>query len=336
MHEYIQEMQREVFDKYKYCMTVGELGFTKDAESVRKYVDPIRRELNCLFAGDIVDMDFGPSHKYEAGQFKLEKLREITRGWQKLMPTFDGWNTIYMDNHDSGRSLSRYGSDKPEFRARAAKMLAMHLCSLSGSLFMLQGQEIGMANCPREWGIEEYVDVEARNYYNKVLEQRGKGADMSDVMQELRKKARDNGRLPMQWNAASNGGFTTGKSWMRVNDDYEDWNVESQDGKHGSVLEFWRHMLDLRKKEKDVFVYGRWEEVPAQESGEDVFAYTMTSGEGEKALVLLNFSEEEHIFDVQTFTGWKKLVGESQTEAIGKQGVPLKGYEGVIYCDWIA
>jgi alpha-glucosidase len=106
MHEYIQEMRTEVFDKYN-CMTTGELGFTTDEESVSKYVAKGRHELN-MFTGDIVDLDFGSKTKYGRDDFRLEKLRNVTKMWQEALPKFDGWNTIYMDNHDSGRSLSRY------------------------------------------------------------------------------------------------------------------------------------------------------------------------------------------------------------------------------------
>lgn len=209
-----------VFDKFD-CMTVGEIGHTQDKYSVSKYVAKDRHELDMVFAGDIVDIDFGPESKYGRGEFKVAKLREINKVWQEVMPEIDGWNTIYMDNHDSGRSLSRYASDLPDYRSQAAKMLATYLGSLSGTLFLLQGQEIGMANAPRNWGIEDYIDVEGRNFYNEVLARRGEGADMTDVMRELRLKARDNGRLPMQWNANRYGGFTKGaKPWMRVNDDF--------------------------------------------------------------------------------------------------------------------
>jgi alpha-glucosidase len=107
MHRYIKEMRREVFDKYN-CMTAGELGFTKDEESVSKYVAKGRHELNMLFTVDIVDMDFGSETKYGRDDFRLEKLRNITKTWQEAMPKFDRWNTIYIDNHDLGRSLSRY------------------------------------------------------------------------------------------------------------------------------------------------------------------------------------------------------------------------------------
>jgi alpha-glucosidase len=333
MHEYIREMREQVFDKYD-CMTVGELGFTKTEESVASYVASERHELNMLFTGDIVDMDFGANHKYETDEFRLSKLKTITKLWQNAMPRCDGWNTVYMDNHDSGRSLSRYASDLPQYRKQAAKMLSIYLGTLSGTLFLLQGQEIGMANVPESWSIEDYVDVEGQNYYRSVLKKRGAQADMSDVMKELRLKARDNGRLPMQWSADTNSGFSDSqKPWMRVNDDYKEWNVKSQEGDKESVLAFWRDMLALRQKEKDVFVYGRFTMLSESEEGEDVFAYTMQSSEGRTALMVLNFSEKTQRLDLDQFAGWKRLLG-AKNETIGKEGVALGAYEGQIYCNW--
>ncbi|KAI8682515.1 hypothetical protein LRP88_05516 [Fusarium phalaenopsidis] len=333
MHDFIREMREEVLDKY-VCMTVGELGFTKDEDSVASYVAKDRHELNMLFTGDIVDMDFGVDHKYERDDFRLSKLKAITSRWQGAMPKFDGWNSVYMDNHDSGRSLSRYGSDLPEYRKDAAKMLAVYLGTLSGTLFLLQGQEIGMANAPESWTIDDYIDVEGLNYYKSELSKRGAGADMSDVMREMRLKARDNGRLPMQWSADKNGGFTQGsKPWMRVNDDFSDWNVAQQENDDDSVLAFWRQVLKLRQQEKDVFVYGRFDILPEYERSEHVFAYTMTSYDGRVALVLLNFSDKEQTAELKGYTGWKKLLGKN-TETFEAGGVKLKPYEGVVYAGW--
>ncbi|KAJ4190353.1 hypothetical protein NW755_005494 [Fusarium falciforme] len=333
MHDYIREMREEVLDKYA-CMTVGELGFTKDEDSVASYVAKDRHELNMLFTGDIVDMDFGVNHKYERDDFRLSKLKAITSRWQGAMPKVDGWNSVYMDNHDSGRSLSRYGSDLPEYRKDAAKMLAVYLGTLSGTLFLLQGQEIGMANAPESWTIDDYIDVEGLNYYKSELDKRGPGADMSDVMREMRLKARDNGRLPMQWNADKNGGFTKGsKPWMRVNDDFSDWNVAQQENDEDSVLAFWRQVLKLRQQEKDVFVYGRFDILPEYERSEQLFAYTMTSYDGRVALVLLNFSQEEQNVELEGYTGWKRLLGKN-AETFKAGGVELKPYEGVVYAGW--
>ncbi|UNI23890.1 Oligo-1,6-glucosidase [Purpureocillium takamizusanense] len=391
MHEYLREMRARVLDKYAAngrggVMTVGELGFTKDEASVASYVAAARRELNMVFTGDIVDMDFGEAHKYAGGSpFRLETLRGITSLWQGAMPRCDGWNAVYMDNHDSGRSLSRYASDDPRFRARAAKMLATYLTTLSGTLFLLQGQEIGMANAPASWGADDYIDVEASNYYQSVLAQRrrerhrgggggvggvggvgGKGSgrddddddddgsvddvDMSDVLAQMRLKARDNGRLPMQWTSERHGGFTDAeRPWMRVNDDYPEWNVAAQDGRPDSVLAYWREALALRKRERDVFVHGRYDMLPVGRSGDDIFAYTMTSRrcrDGEKdgggarkvALVLLNFSDGERAFSGQEgeFLGWNKILGCKDTRGpLAGEGVTLKPYEGIVYGNWV-
>jgi oligo-1,6-glucosidase len=334
IHEYIREMRIEVFDKYD-AMIVGELGFTNDEASVEKYIAPSRKELNCLFTGDYIDQDFGPEFKYGYGEFTLQKLRVITCRWQSVMKNFDGWNTVYMDNHDSGRSLSRYASDKPAFRKSAAKMLATYMCTLSGSLFLLQGQEIGMANIPESWGLEEYIDVEAKNWYSRILKERGDGADMSDVLQEMRLKSRDNGRLPMQWDSTANAGFSTTKPWMRVNDDFEEWNVKSQLQDNDSVLAFWKEMLALRKKEKDVFVYGTFTMLDENLSGETIFAYTMASEDGSRrALVLLNFSEMQQEFPGASYCEWRHLAGGTPGSEIDNSGLMMKPYEGTIFCNW--
>ncbi|EPE27657.1 (Trans)glycosidase [Glarea lozoyensis ATCC 20868] len=332
MHEYIKEIRQEVLDKYD-CMTVGELGFTKDEESVRMYVAKERGELQMLFTGDVVDMDFGVDGKYGHNAFKPSYLKKLTKLWQEAMPKFEGWNAVYLDNHDSGRSLSRYASDLPEYRETAAKMLATYLCTLSGSLFLLQGQEIGMANVPREWGIEDYIDVEGRNAYAAIEKQRGPGADMRDVMKELRLKARDNGRLPMQWNDSKNAGFTkSSKPWMRVNTDYPEWNVESQLNSESSVFAYYKEMLALRKKEADVFIYGSFKMLDTQE---EVFAYTMSKSDGSRqALVLLNLSDSEQNFEAKGYNGWSRLIGGAEDEVAVKDSVTLKPYEGRVFCNW--
>ncbi|KAF5025506.1 hypothetical protein F66182_2411 [Fusarium sp. NRRL 66182] len=332
MHEYIREMREQVMDKYD-CMTVGELGFTKDEQSVASYVAKDRHELNMLFTGDIVDMDFGPNHKYERDDFRLSKLKSITGRWQGAMPKFDGWNSVYMDNHDSGRSLSRYGSDLPKYRKDAAKMLAVYLGTLSGTLFLLQGQEIGMANAPESWTIDDYIDVEGLNYYTAELAKRSPGADMSDVLREMRLKARDNGRLPMQWNAEKHGGFTQGsKPWMRVNDDFEEWNVAQQEKDGDSVLSFWRQVLKIRQQEKDVFVYGRFSILPEYEDSEDVFAYSMSSYDGRRALMLLNFSDTEKDVELSGYNGWKRLLVTNLETFEG--AIRLKAYGSMIFASW--
>lgn len=334
MHDYIREMRAEVFDHYD-VMTVGELGFTKDEHSVSQYVAKDRKELNMLFTGDIVDMDFGPDGKYGRDDFHPRKIRKITDLWQTVMPKFNGWNSVYLDNHDSGRSLSRYASDAPQHRATAAKMLATYLCTLSGTPFLLAGQEIGMANLGREYDVEAYIDVEGRNHYNSVLQARGGDASqMDDVMRELQLKARDHGRLPMQWNGSKpNAGFTTEgvKPWMTINKDFAEWNVDSQQGDEKSVLAFWRHILSMRKKYADLFVYGRYEPVHETVTGEDVLGYERFSYEsGERAVVLLNFSDERRVIEGKSWEALEVLSSNSEGNKHGAGQTELSPFGAVV------
>lgn len=337
MHEYLQELRTKVFDAYN-AVTVGELGFTKDEESVSKYVAKSRHEINMLFTGDIIDMDFGPNGKYTpGGGFYPRQLRMLTEKWQTAMPRFDGWNTLYLDNHDSGRSISRYGSDDPHYRTYAAKMLAVYLTTLSGTLFLLAGQEIGMANLAKDTGIEQYIDVEGRNYYNQVLQSRGgHHSKMADVMKELQLKARDHGRLPMQWTDGPNAGFTNPGAcpWMTVNPDHKlGWNVETQQDDPNSVLSFWKESLAFRKKFVDVFIYGSFEMLPESATHEKVVAYKRKDHSSNKeALVLLNFSDQNSTVMVPWVTRWVVLRGNYSTASSRGEMIVLRPYEAVVYC----
>lgn len=334
MHDYIREIRTEVLDKYD-VMTVGELGFTKDKESVRQYVARDRHELNMLFTGDIVDMDFGPNAKYERDDFHPRKIRKITNLWQNAMPEFDGWNTVYLDNHDSGRSLSRYASDAPEHRATAAKMLATYLLTLSGTPFMLAGQEIGMANLGKEYGADAYIDVEGKNYYNEVLKTRGGDTSkMDDVLRELQLKSRDHGRLPMQWDDSPNAGFTTAtaKPWMTINKDYTEWNVASQLNDSESIMAYWRKMLALRKQHSDVFVYGSYKALDESETGEMVLGYERDCVQtGQKGVVLLNFSDQAQTVSLEKYEGLSVLVSnQDNISTVGGQA-KLQPYGAAVF-----
>ncbi|KAH8689610.1 putative alpha-amylase [Talaromyces proteolyticus] len=336
MHEYLRELRTKVFDAYN-AVTVGELGFTKDVESVSKYVAKSRQEINMLFTGDIIDMDFGVTGKYvPGGGFHPRHIRTLTEKWQTAMPQFDGWNTLYLDNHDSGRSVTRYGSDDPRYRIYAAKLLSTYLTTLSGTLFLLAGQEIGMANMPRDMGIEHYIDVEGRNYYMQVLQSRGGDhGKMGDVMQELQLKARDHGRLPMQWTAGPNAGFTDPETrpWMTVNPDHKmGWNVGAQRDDPNSVLSFWKQSLVLRKKFADIFIYGAFEIIPESASHERVLAYRRKDYSTDKeALVLLNFSDQDSTITAPWIIGWTFLRGNYSTPPVHGETVVLRPYEAVVY-----
>lgn len=335
MHEYLRELRTEVFDPYG-AITVGELGFTKDVESVSKYVAKSRHEINMLFTGDIVDMDFGPLSKYSRSDFHPQKLRALTDQWQTAMPRFDGWNTVYLDNHDSGRSLTRYGSDDPRYRAYAAKLLSLYMTTLSGTLFLLGGQEIGMANLPKEMGIDHYIDVEGRNYYMHVLKTRGGDASkMDDVMRELQLKARDHGRLPMQWSPVPHAGFTSPEAtpWMTINPDYKEWNVETQQNDPNSVLSFWKESLALRKDMADLFIYGAFEMLPESFPHDRVVGYKRRDGKTKmEALVLLNFSDQQNEIILAGDQVWKLLKGNYPFPQLDGRKILLRPWEAVLYC----
>ena len=333
MHDYIREMRAKAFEPYQ-AMTVGELGFTKDEQSVSEYVAKDRNELDMVFTGDIVDMDFGPNTKYGRGEFHPRKIRQLTNLWQMTMPKFNGWNSVYLDNHDSGRSLTRYASDAPEHRATAAKMLATYLTTLSGTPFMLAGQEIGMANLGDEYGPEAYIDIEGKNYYNYVLEARGGDeSQMEDVMRELRLKARDHGRLPMQWENAPNAGFTAvdAEPWMTINKDYSDWNVASQVNDPDSVFSYWKKMLAFRKDNADVLVYGSYEPLDESETGEMVLGYLRRCQQsGKTIIVLLNFSDTQQTVLGDKYKNFESAAGNQELDRSEDNSIALAPFEAVV------
>jgi alpha-glucosidase len=247
------------------------------------------------------------------------------------------WNTVFIENHDNARSVSRFGNDSLKWRTISAKLLCILQITQSGTLYVYQGEEIGMKNFPRSWGIEEYKDVATINYWKLIMERRkkesdGKEIDMSDVLDGAQKKARDHARTPMQWDASSHAGFTTGKPWMRVNDDYATWNASTQVKDETSIWNFWKQALATRKKH-DVLVYGDFCIILPE--NEQVFAYTRTLG-NTTALVMLNFKETEVTFsldEVKQTRGYKYILGNYPSDEDLPSGnvVVLRGYEGKVY-----
>ncbi|KAF8523368.1 alpha amylase [Hysterangium stoloniferum] len=309
VHEFLQEMHREVLSLYPAAITVGETPFTHDAAEVVKYVQPERKELNMVFQFEMADLGkchlmthdthAHPSNALIPAPFKLPSLKRVVSKWQQYMYDNGGWNTLYLENHDLARSVSRWlGLKDPNdpLRARGVKLLAVLQTTQGGTLFVYQGQEIGHANVPIEWGIEEYKDVATQNFYKEVFDRRVKETnnlkpDMTDVMIGINKKARDNARTPVQWTAIQNAGFTSPnvEPWMRVNSDYLSWNAESQIADPKSVRSFWKDAIALRKAHK-VLTYGNFELLSPEH--ETIFAYSRKMG-STVALVMLNFSKNE-------------------------------------------
>lgn len=338
IHEFIKEMNEHVLSKYttydgQPVVTVGELSLTPEPEGVLEYVSAKVKELDMIFQFDITHLGQGPpgcDSKYDFAAWKLPEMKRIIEKWQTFIEGTDGWTTVFNENHDNGRSVSRFGSDLPQWREASAKMLALCFAAQTGTWFLYQGQEIGMVNAPKSWSIEkEYKDVESKNYWTEAVCASEQGTDLTRrerIASGLQLMARDHSRLPFQWNSSTHGGFSTGVPWMRVHDLHEEINAEAQEQDEESVLSFYKRMLRLRKKHKDVLIYGAFELLdPANTS---TFVYTKTYRQ-KTALVMANFTplaQPLPVIDSNT-----TLLVESCSKMVPGQ---LQPFEARIYIDY--
>ncbi|EHY55699.1 hypothetical protein HRR83_007914 [Exophiala dermatitidis] len=298
MHEYLHEMNQKVLSHYE-TITVGEMPGISDPDEILRTVGSHAGELNMIFIFDVVDID-KPNVRMALKPWDVKELKSIVSRWQRTMIDRDGWNSVFIENHDNPRSVSRYVDDAKPVRDKGAKLLALMLTTLGGTLFVYQGEEIGMRNAPLEWDVGEYKDIETQNYWKKVQQLHGDDSKQLDHAKRIiQMKARDHARTPMQWNRSENAGFCPPgvQPWMRVMDDYKEGiNVEDQLNANNpnelSTLQFWQRSIQHRKKHADVFVYGDYEEVVHEDP--DVFAYLRTSANGaERWLVVMNFSGKD-------------------------------------------
>jgi glycosidase len=311
IHEFLQELGG-ILHEYN-AFSVGEMPWVSDPEEILKCVGYDRKELNMIFNFDMVDMDHGPGGKFSPKEWQMTDLKDIVSKWQSFMYGNGGWNALYLENHDQPRTVSRWASDSTEHRTLAAKMFATFLGLQSGTVFIYQGQELGMSNIPEHWNMDEFRDLETLNHWNKLCEVRPNDKKLQSITkQQYHIKSRDNARTPMQWTADRHAGFTTGEPWFRVNDTYDACNAEAQVGVRGSSFEYWRSILGLRKQMLDVFVYGDFQMVDTEH--EDVFAYERTF-KGQSVLVVCNF--RQHTVD------WILPVGSNAKDQL------ISNYNGV-------
>ncbi|KAF7324556.1 Glycoside hydrolase family 13 protein [Mycena kentingensis (nom. inval.)] len=342
VHSYLKEMNREVLSKHD-LITVGETPFSLDSAALVQYVLPANKELDMIFQFELLVLDSpkDADRPYTHRPWTLPEFMRIVERWQTLERENGFWNAVYIENHDQARSVTRWGNDSPSWRAPSAKMLAILETTLGGTQYVFQGQEIAMRNFPRTWGLEEYKDVASNNYYNEILtkrrlEQGREDVDMSDILDGMQMKARDHGRIPMQWDASPHAGFTTGTPWMRVNDDYPTWNAAAQLSDPESVLAFWKAALKLRK-EYPVLIHGSFELLDRE--NQHVFAYRRVHDDA-TAVVLLNFGAEPASFApklapedrarYRMVLGNYRSSGSEMPPDLPEQ-IELKGYEGRVY-----
>lgn len=322
MHEFLREMNA-VMEEYD-AMTVGECPCTPDMDKVKKYVSASERQLSMVFQFDVVDIGQG-MYKYQTVPFnwRFPDFKAAVERTQSISIGGDCWTTAFLENHDQARAVSRFGRDTPEFRNASAKMLALMLASLTGTLNVYQGQEIGMANAPLSWDIEEYKDLDSINYYEMVRKRTGGDKNaLEDAKIALQHLARDHSRLPMQWDSSTNGGFSEAKPWMRANDDYPEVNVASQQDNPQSVLSFWKAMLKLRKANLGVLAHGDFKLLDRDDM--NIFAYTKTF-DNQQALVVLNFSTKKQPYSIPEDFKSAELLAGTRGDATGAEWEPFEG-----------
>lgn len=282
LHEFIQELSRETFQKGD-LITVGE-AWGADIDRAKLYSKPDGSEFSMVFQFDHMMLDQEPGkEKWDFCPLPFVKLKKCLEKWQKELHGC-GWNSLFWDNHDLPRIVSRWGNDR-EYRVEAAKMLATVLHGMEGTPYVYQGEELGMTNV-RFDSIEQYQDIEIRNMYRERLE---KGYAEKDIMESIYAKGRDNARTPMQWDDTENAGFTTGTPWLGVNPNYTEINARSQLQDENSVFHYYKKLIHLRK-ENSIFVDGDFTLLLPED--ENIFAY-VREYEGRKLLVAANFTDKE-------------------------------------------
>ena len=319
VHEYLQEMNREVLSKYD-VMTVGE-AFGVTLEQTPSLVDERRKELNMIFNFDAVRLNRDGGHWRN---WSLPELKAIYANQDKALDVHS-WDTVFLSNHDNPRLVSAFGDDSAEFRVSSAKLLATLLLTLKGTPFIYQGDELGMTNYPFT-RIEQFDDIEVKNGWKaEVLTGHVKA---EDFLANLRKTSRDNSRTPMQWDDSPNAGFTTGAPWLAVNPNYKDINAARELGDPNSIYNYFAKVLKFRKK-TPALIYGSYEDLDPHNS--KIFAYTRTLGR-ERYLVVLNFSKDAVSYHLPG--GFK--AGQLQLSNLGMgeskvRVLEMKGWEARVY-----
>ncbi|MGG3605735.1 alpha,alpha-phosphotrehalase [Priestia megaterium] len=325
VHEYMREMNQEVFSKYD-SMTVGEMSSTTVDHCIQ-YSHPDRGELSMTFNFHHLKVDYPNGEKWALADFDFIKLKEILSTWQTEMNKGGGWNALFWCNHDQPRVVSRYGNDEL-YHNKSAKMLAATIHLMQGTPYIYQGEEIGMTN-PKFSSIDEYRDVESLNVYEI---KRAQGMNENEILEILKHKSRDNSRTPVQWSDEPNAGFTKGTPWINPADNYREINVEKALDDEDSIFYFYQKLIALRKQ-YDIITYGNYELILGED--EQIFAY-IRNGADEKLLVINNFYGSETAFEMPediTFEGYHSEILLSNYKDSSKEfkQVLLRPYESIVY-----
>lgn len=325
--EFLHEMKQEVLSNYD-ILTVGETPSvtTQDAIAITNEETGV---LDMLFQFEHMDLDAdrdGESSRRSVKRWRLLDLKRVMSRWQKDLED-QGWNSIYLTNHDQPRAVSRFGNDR-QYRVESAKLLATFTHMLQGTPYIYQGEEIGMTNVAFE-SIEAYRDIETVNMYRELVEQKGMAPEA--VLSIIHAKSRDNARTPMQWDGSEQAGFTAGAPWIGVNPNYREINVEQALADPRSILAYYQRLIRLRK-ENPVIVYGAYKLI--LDADEQIYAFTRTLKD-DRLLVILNFTADETAFVLPAdipFGKFELLIGNYQVDS-GQdiRQFTLRPYESRVY-----
>ena len=321
VHEFLQEMREKALNNAD-TMTVGECaGVT--LEEAKKYARSDGKELNMVFQFEHMEADFDEkTGKWTTKKLDLRVLKEILTRWQKGLEDI-AWNSLYWENHDQPRSVSRFGNDSDQYREISAKMLATCVHMMQGTPYVYQGEELGMTNCPFN-KLENLRDLESINAYHELTEQ-GKISE-EDMIAAINYKGRDNARTPMQWDDSAYAGFSTAEPWIMVNPNYTKINAKDQVSREDSVFKYYQKLIRLRHN-SDLIVYGTYDLILADDK--DIYAYTRTLGD-EKLIVYCNFSENTREVELpEEFTNGKIFISNYDDAAVNEK-ITLRPYEAIV------
>jgi glucan 1,6-alpha-glucosidase len=318
LHDYLQEMNAKTFGG-KDLLTVGET-WGATPEIAKLYSDPERNELSMVFQFEHVGLDEQPGKsKWDLRPLVISELKTVFSKWQTELGD-QGWNSLFWNNHDLPRIISRWGNDR-EYRVQSGKMLAILLHMLKGTPYIYQGEEIGMTN-RIVTDISEVEDIESKNMYTDRM---AKGYTEAEILTSINAKGRDNARTPMQWDTSKNAGFTTGTPWLAVNENYHEINAAHALADHTSLFYTYQQLIALRKK-YPLIIWGSFELL--ENTAETVFAY-YRHYEGESWLIVCNFSDQKQNFSLET-TVEKVIIANSEKDYSTLLNRTLEPYEAFV------
>jgi len=321
LHDYLQEMNKAALEGHD-LLTVGET-WGATPEIAKLYSNPKRKELSMVFQFEHIGLDqIEGKEKWDVKPLDLLDLKKVLSKWQTELEG-EGWNSLFWNNHDLPRIVSRWGNDR-EYRVESAKMLATLLHVMKGTPYIYQGEELGMTNVRFE-DINEYNDIETLNMYKDRI---SKGYSHDEIMASIYAKGRDNARTPMQWDSTENAGFTIGKPWLKVNKNYKFINAEDCLQDKDSIFYHYKKLINIRKH-NDTIIYGDYKLLLPEDK--NVFAYSRELN-GDKIVVVCNFYNKEiNLNFKEDFNNVEILLSNYKDSSILMKDLKLRPYEAIMY-----